>query len=104
MVFVYLLVVAFILFVSPFLFAFIYVLRHYYRRVEIRGETPEEYELEFESLSYTSLDGIPLKAWWVKPDYLLSNETASGVIILIHGLLGMDASSMLGHAKFLQGK
>jgi len=70
------------------------------QRVERFETTPEKLGLEAQVISLTSSDGIPLKAWWVplKEDRL---RELRGTVILLHGMDGMDASSMLGHSKFL---
>ena len=66
-------------------------------RVQKLAATPATYGLQGETISLTSLDGIPLKAWWVPAQ----EKRARGVIVLLHGMDGMDASTMLGHATFL---
>jgi hypothetical protein len=70
------------------------------QRVERFETTPEKLGLEAQLVSLTSSGGIPLKAWWVslKEDRL---HELRGTVILLHGMQGMDASSMLGHSKFL---
>jgi fermentation-respiration switch protein FrsA (DUF1100 family) len=64
-------------------------------RVERLVTTPQELGLPGESIALTSEDGIPLKAWWVPV------ETPRGIVIVLHGMDGQDASTMLGHAEFL---
>ncbi len=59
--------------------------------------TPATYGLTGESVSLTSSDGIPLKAWWLPA----AVERPRGVVVVLHGMDGMDASSLLGHGKFL---
>ena len=58
--------------------------------------TPATYGLAGESVDLVSRDGIPLRAWWVP-----RRPAPSGVVVVLHGMDGMDASSLLGHAKFL---
>ena len=66
-------------------------------RVEKLIATPATYGLQGETIVLTSSDKIPLKAWWIA-----AQETRPrGVVILLHGMDGMDASTLLGHAKFL---
>lgn len=64
-------------------------------RVERLVTTPQELGMPGESIPLTSADGIPLKAWWVPV------ETPRGIVIVLHGMDGQDASTMLGHAEFL---
>lgn len=64
-------------------------------RVERLVTTPQELGLPGESIALTSVDGIPLKAWWVPI------EAPRGIVIVLHGMDGQDASTMLGHADFL---
>lgn len=64
-------------------------------RVEKLEATPDTFKLPGENVQTTSKDGIALKAWYIRHDQ------PKGVVILLHGMDGMDASSMLGHGKFL---
>ncbi len=64
-------------------------------RVERLVATPQAMGLPGESIALTSSDGIPLKAWWVPV------ESSRGVVVVLHGMDGQDASTMLGHAVFL---
>lgn len=57
--------------------------------------TPAKLGLPSDTINITSSDGIPLKAW------LIPNASPKGIVILLHGMDGMDSSSMLGHSKFL---
>jgi len=59
--------------------------------------TPATYGLRGESVSLISSDGIPVKAWWIPAEV----PRPRGVVILLHGMGGLDASTLLGHAKFL---
>ena len=59
--------------------------------------TPASYALAGESIDLTSGDGIPLRAWWVPA----KGPAPAGVVVLLHGMDGMDASTLLGHARFL---
>ena len=65
------------------------------RRVERMDYRPEDYDLPAESVSFTSPDVIPLQAWLVKAD------DPRGIVVLLHGMDGQDASTVLGHARFL---
>lgn len=56
---------------------------------------PADLGLQGESVSLTSSDGVPLKAWWVPAD------PATGAVIVLHGMDGLDASCLLSQAKFL---
>ncbi|BAS26318.1 alpha/beta hydrolase [Limnochorda pilosa] len=60
------------------------------------GLGPESFGLQAETVSLTSSDGLALQAWWVVPQ-----AEPKGTVILLHGMDGMDATSMLGHARFL---
>mgnify|MGYP006277464731 FL=1 len=64
-------------------------------RVEKLVTTPAELGLPGETIALTSADGIPLKAWWILTD------APQGVVVVLHGMDGQDASTMLGHAEFL---
>jgi hypothetical protein len=64
-------------------------------RVEKFRNTPESLGLNAETISLTSKDGIPLQAWYVPVDEPL------GVVVILHGMDGMDASSFLPHAIYL---
>ena len=66
-------------------------------RVEVLEATPATYGLPGETVSLAASDGIPLKAWWVAADA----SKPRGVVVLLHGMDGLDASALLGHAKFL---
>jgi len=64
-------------------------------RVEKFKNTPELLGLEATTIYLTSEDGIPLQAW-----YIPANDPR-GVVVLLHGIDGMDASSFLPHATHL---
>jgi hypothetical protein len=64
-------------------------------RVEKADYTPEKLSLAAETVALTSSDGVPLKGWWVPAD------APRGIVILLHGMDGMDASSLLPQAQFL---
>ncbi len=67
-------------------------------RVDKHRTTPAAMGMPSETIAVSSADGIALKAWWVP-----SQRSASrGIIIVLHGMDGLDASSMLGHARFLR--
>lgn len=57
--------------------------------------TPEKLGLAAETVALTSSDGVPLKGWWV------SVERPRGVVIVLHGMDGLDASCLLPQAQFL---
>ena len=65
--------------------------------MEAFAATPAIYNLPDETVALTSSDGIPLKAWWTAP----AGSKPRAVVILLPGMDGLDASSLLGHAKFL---
>jgi fermentation-respiration switch protein FrsA (DUF1100 family) len=64
-------------------------------RVERFVTTPEALDLPSETVALTSADGVPLAAWWIPVD------APRAVVILLHGMDGQDASTMLGHATWL---
>lgn len=66
-------------------------------RVERFEITPDKLGLKAQEVSFVSSDGIPLSAWWAPVEH----THTKAIVILLHGMEGMDASSMLGHAKFL---
>ena len=89
------LVILFGLLVATYGFS-VYTIRDtFYRRTERLEATPESYGLASESVSFHSADGVPLAAWWIPGD------SACGSVILLHGMDGADASTMLGHAAWL---
>lgn len=65
-------------------------------RVEKFHHIPEDLDLSASTVSFTSSDGIPLQAWWVPA------EPSRGIVVLLHGMDGMDASTLLPHAVFLK--
>lgn len=64
-------------------------------RVEKFKNTPESLGLDATTISLTSEDGIPLQAWYIPA------IDPRGVVVLLHGMDGMDASSFLPHAIYL---
>ena len=66
------------------------------RRLERMICRPEDYDLPTDTASFTSPDGIPLQAW------LVSAEEPRGIGVMLHGMDGQDASTMLSHARFLR--
>lgn len=64
-------------------------------RVEKLKYTPEDYGLESKTIEFLSEDGLKLLSWFS----LCPNS--KGTVILLHGMDGIDASSLLGQAKFL---
>jgi alpha-beta hydrolase superfamily lysophospholipase len=89
--------IAVLIAVSLYGFSLYFLNRTLSFRVEKLIATPETYGLRGESVSLTSSDAIPLKAWWIPAE----GSKPRGVVILLHGMDGMDASTLLGHAKFL---
>ena len=64
-------------------------------RMEKLVTTPQDLRLSGETVALTSADSIPLKTWWVPV------EAPRGVGIVLHGMDGQDASTMLDHAQSL---
>jgi len=56
---------------------------------------PADFGLRGETVSFTSQDGIPLKAWW-----LPANGTPRGAVIIAHGI-DHTRQVMLPRATFL---
>lgn len=86
-----------IVFLGMYLFPLFLIHNMFSHRVEIFETTPEGLGLEAETISLISSDNIIIKALWIP----IKNKSPSGIVILLHGMEGMDASSMLGHARFL---
>lgn len=72
------------------------VSRMFRHRVVKLEATPDQFGLTAETVSAISSDGIPIVAWWVP-----AGTASRGVVLVLHGMDGLDASSLLGHAKFL---
>ena len=66
-------------------------------RVERFEAVPEDYDLITKTVSLTSSDGVALNAWFIPSQ----DEKSKGIILLLHGMEGMDASSLLGQASIL---
>ena len=65
------------------------------QRVERMVATPESVGLEAVTIPLTTADGLELLAWWVPA------ADPRGVVILAAGMAELDASNMLGQARFL---
>lgn len=65
-------------------------------RVERKVATPADYGLTAETVDVTSSDGVPIAAW-----HIPATGSSRGVVIILHGMDGSDASTMLGNAKFV---
>jgi uncharacterized protein len=72
-----------------------FVQKSFSHRVEKLRAVPGDLGLAGESISLTSSDGIPLKAWWIPA------EPTRGVVVVLHGMDGLDASCLLPQAEFL---
>ncbi len=72
-----------------------FVQKAFSHRVEKLLAVPSDLGLSGESISLTSSDDIPLKAWWIPAD------PTRGVVVVLHGMDGLDASCLLPHARFL---
>ncbi len=64
-------------------------------RVEVFEYKPEDYGLISSDALFKSDDGIDLMA------YFIQNPNPKGTVIVLHGMNNMDASSFMGHAKYL---
>jgi fermentation-respiration switch protein FrsA (DUF1100 family) len=87
------LVVAAIL--SLYVLTLYFIQKTFSHRVQKFQYLPEDLGLKAETVALTSSDGIPLKGWWVPTDL------THGVVVVLHGMDGLDASCLLPHAKFL---
>lgn len=64
-------------------------------RVEINDKMFEEYELIGEQIEVISNDGLKINA------YIFPNNHSKGNVLILHGMHGMDASSLFDYAKFI---
>lgn len=64
-------------------------------RVEKNEATLAEYNLEGEQIEVASGDGIKINA------YIVPHPQSQGNVIILHGMHGMDATSLFGYAKFI---
>lgn len=79
-----------------YVLSIVFVKGAFEHRVEKFANTPDSLGLIAETIELTSSDGTELKGWWI------SQEEMKGIIILLHGMDGMDASTLLPQAEFLQ--
>ena len=66
-------------------------------RIEKNEYEPADFGLTGEEISAVSQDGLVIHA------YLFRSEADKGTVLILHGMHGMDATSLFGHAKFLNG-
>lgn len=64
-------------------------------RVEKNAATLADYGLTGEQISVTSADGIEINA------YIVPNPQARGNVLILHGMHGMDATSLFDYASFI---
>lgn len=64
-------------------------------RVEINEATLDDYQLVGEQINVLSKDGLNINT------YVVPNENSKGNIILLHGMHGMDATSLFDYVKFV---
>lgn len=74
---------------------FYFLNQMFVHRVERFVTTPQDLGLPSETVALVSADGVPLNAWWIPVD------SPRAVVIVLHGMDGQDASTMLGHATWL---
>jgi pimeloyl-ACP methyl ester carboxylesterase len=91
------LIAAFFLIVVPWFFTSIATHRQYHYPDPNDGKTPTSYNLPFQWIGFPSLDGIPLKGWFIPAE-----GTARGTIIYVHGL-NRTRVEMLPDAVFAHG-
>jgi uncharacterized protein len=63
-------------------------------RVEKNSATLEKFNLIGEQINVLSADGIKINA------YVVPNEHSKGNVLILHGMHGMDATSVFDYAKF----
>lgn len=85
-----------VVFLGFFIFSVVFVKSAFEHRVEKFSYTPEALGLTAETVELTSSDGIDLKGWWIP------KEKSRGIVVLLHGMDGLDASTLLPQAVFLQ--
>ena len=88
------LVAVFFLVVVPWFFTSVVTHRQFHYPDPNDGKTPKSYNLEFTWINFPSVDGIPLKGW-----YIPAEGTARGTIIYCHGL-NRTRVEMLPNAVF----
>lgn len=81
--------------IGMYIFSIIFINSAFRHRVVKNEYTPEELGLTAESISLVSSDGIDLTGWWVPV------SSPKAIVIILHGMDGLDASSLLPQAVFL---
>ncbi|MDO9086785.1 MAG: alpha/beta fold hydrolase [Anaerolineaceae bacterium] len=81
--------------IGMYIFSIIFIKSTFSHRVVKMENTPEELGLTAETISLTSSDGIDLQGWWIP------TNDPKGVVVVLHGMDGLDASSLLPQAVFL---
>ncbi len=96
------LVAAFFLIVVPWFFTSIITQRQYHNPDPNDGKSPKSFNLDFRWIEFTSLDGVPLKGWYVPAE-----GAARGTIIYVHGLnrtrIEMLRDAVFGHSLGYNG-
>lgn len=64
-------------------------------RIERNEPFPEKYASVLEEIEVRNKDGLAIRA------YLLAHENSKGNVLILHGMHGMDASSLFGYAEFI---
>jgi alpha-beta hydrolase superfamily lysophospholipase len=82
--------------IGMYIFSIVFIKSTFSHRVVKLENTPEELGLSAETILLTSSDGIDLQGWWIP------NNDPKGVVVVLHGMDGLDASSLLPQAIFLQ--
>ncbi len=81
--------------IGMYVLSIIFINSTFSHRVEKNENSPEELGLSAETITLKSSDGIDLAGWWVPVD------EPKAIVILLHGMDGLDASSLLPQAVFL---
>lgn len=81
--------------IGMYIFSIIFINGAFNHRVVKNENTPEKLGLEAETITLTSSDGIDLAGWWIPV------STPKAIVIVLHGMDGLDASSLLPQAVFL---
>ncbi|MFP4024534.1 MAG: alpha/beta hydrolase [Thiohalospira sp.] len=64
-------------------------------RIEKNDHTLDDFGLKGEQIFVQSEDGLQINA------YIIPNEQSKGNVIILHGMHGMDATSLFDYAKFV---
>jgi len=71
----------------------------YYPDARVRG-TPDEYDLAYQDVFFTTSDGVRLHGWYFPADMTIGNRAAKplGTVLHLHG----NAANITGHYEFVR--